>query len=428
MKCITISLFAIIIVLVPYAAFAQNIEYVGSYGPFDNARTVLVSGNHAFVADGDLKIVDVTDPTAPAPSGAIVTPGFASGVFISGNYAYVADGDSGLQIISIIDPTNPTVIATYRDTLEAFNNVFVLGDYAYVVGLTGTGTGLIIINVSDVSNPFFVGQFKDDDAWYHLARFIDVFVSENFAYVGAQGSNYLFGYENFEIIDVTNPSNPIYMGAFSPGSFRAYAHLGIFISGHGFLVGHYGLSIIEISDPTSPALIGTYDTPGLAQNVLVSGNYAYIADGDTGLEIVDISTPSNPMPAGSYNTPGSAHDIYISGDYIYVADSSSLQILRFTTTGIRKDDRLPNDFSLSQNYPNPFNTQTTVQYSLATQSLVSIDIFDILGRKIETFTEGIKPAGNHQATWDASGQASGIYFYRIKAGDKVETKRMTLMK
>lgn len=89
---------------------------------------------------------------------------------------------------------------------------------------------------------------------------------------------------------------------------------------------------------------------------------------------------------------------------------------------------MPEAFELLPCYPNPFNAQTTIQYFLPSQSLVTIDIFDILGRKIETLTEGIMPAGEHRAIWDANGQASGIYSYRIKAGDKAETKRMTLMK
>lgn len=89
---------------------------------------------------------------------------------------------------------------------------------------------------------------------------------------------------------------------------------------------------------------------------------------------------------------------------------------------------MPGRILLSQNYPNPFNAQTSIQYSLPEQSTVSIDIFDILGRKIETLAEGIQPPGDHQAIWDASRQSSGIYFYRVKAGDKVETKKMVLMK
>ena len=89
---------------------------------------------------------------------------------------------------------------------------------------------------------------------------------------------------------------------------------------------------------------------------------------------------------------------------------------------------MPKQIALLQNYPNPFNAQTMIRYSLPEQSQVTIDIFDILGRKIETLVEGPEPAGNHRVRWDASGQASGIYFYRIKAGDFAETKKMQLLK
>ncbi|HBC45845.1 MAG TPA: hypothetical protein DCZ43_02235, partial [candidate division Zixibacteria bacterium] len=77
---------------------------------------------------------------------------------------------------------------------------------------------------------------------------------------------------------------------------------------------------------------------------------------------------------------------------------------------------------------NPFNAQTTIQYSLPAQSPVIIELFDILGRKMGTLAEEIQPAGEHQVTWDARGQSSGIYFYRISAEAQVEIKRMMLLK
>jgi hypothetical protein len=99
------------------------------------------------------------------------------------------------------------------------------------------------------------------------------------------------------------------------------------------------------------------------------------------------------------------------------------------STGVSQDDiTLPEAAALKQNYPNPFNGQTIIKYNLLGQSTVSIDIFDILGRKMETLEEGIMPAGEHQMIWDASGQSSGIYFYRIKAGDYSETKRMLYLR
>lgn len=83
---------------------------------------------------------------------------------------------------------------------------------------------------------------------------------------------------------------------------------------------------------------------------------------------------------------------------------------------------------LKANFPNPFNGLTTIEYYLAMPGDVILEIFDILGRKIETLDEGAEPAGYHQATWDASGQASGVYFYTIKAGDYLMTKKMVLLK
>jgi predicted GH43/DUF377 family glycosyl hydrolase len=105
----------------------------------------------------------------------------------------------------------------------------------------------------------------------------------------------------------------------------------------------------------------------------------------------------------------------------YATDSS--------ITDIETNDlSLPKNFKLSQNYPNPFNAQTKIAYSLNQRGDISIDIFDILGRKIETIVEGMKPAGNHQALWDAGDQASGVYFYKIKGDNLTETKKMILVK
>ncbi len=95
--------------------------------------------------------------------------------------------------------------------------------------------------------------------------------------------------------------------------------------------------------------------------------------------------------------------------------------------------QLPRDFQLSQNYPNPFNLVTRINYALPKNAEVEIEIFDILGRKVKSMDLGMQSAGYKTAAWDGkndSGQevASGIYFYRIKAGDFVQSRKMTLLK
>ena len=89
---------------------------------------------------------------------------------------------------------------------------------------------------------------------------------------------------------------------------------------------------------------------------------------------------------------------------------------------------VPGRFALAQNYPNPFNASTIIRYSLLSPSDVIIEIYDILGRRVETLVQGEQPAGYHQIAWDASNHSSGMYFYRIQAGEYSETKKMVLLK
>lgn len=97
-------------------------------------------------------------------------------------------------------------------------------------------------------------------------------------------------------------------------------------------------------------------------------------------------------------------------------------------TGIDDTRSIPNGFVLSQNYPNPFNATTTIQYSLSEPSDVIVEVYDILGRKVETINEDNQTAGMHQLIWNASVQPSGIYFYRIQAGNYGEIRKMVLLK
>ena len=94
---------------------------------------------------------------------------------------------------------------------------------------------------------------------------------------------------------------------------------------------------------------------------------------------------------------------------------------------------LPKTFQLAQNYPNPFNPATTIEYSLPQRSDVVIEIFDILGRKVRQFVNETRSAGVYKVMWDGTDQSgnpvsTGIYFYRIQAGEFVESRKMLLIK
>ena len=86
------------------------------------------------------------------------------------------------------------------------------------------------------------------------------------------------------------------------------------------------------------------------------------------------------------------------------------------------------DFKLYQNYPNPFNPNTVISYQLPVISHVKLGIYDILGRKIVTLVNEEKQPGNYEVEFNASKLASGIYFYKITAGNFSETKKLVLLK
>ena len=94
------------------------------------------------------------------------------------------------------------------------------------------------------------------------------------------------------------------------------------------------------------------------------------------------------------------------------------------------DDEIatPGDFEILSCYPNPFNARTTIEYNLALDLFVTIDIYDILGRRLETLCGERQKAGIHRIVWNAENSGSGIYFYRITAGNRVVSERMVLLK
>jgi len=89
---------------------------------------------------------------------------------------------------------------------------------------------------------------------------------------------------------------------------------------------------------------------------------------------------------------------------------------------------IPTGILLSQNYPNPFNSSTVISYSLPISASVSIEIYNILGRKVDRLLNLRQQAGSHQVIWNADNYPSGIYFYIIQAGDIAKTNKMMLVK
>jgi hypothetical protein len=283
-----------------------NPSLAGSYGTPGTAYSVAIAGDYAYIADADsgLTVVDISDPANPALEGRYVTADFAYGIALAGDYAYVAVGYSGLQVIDISDPANPAS-AGIHDTPSLARSVCVSGDYAYVAD---NSAGLQVIDISDPENPASAGAY---DPSYGFAT--DVAVSGDCAYYA--------DLNGLRAVDITDPTSPAFeSGIDLPGSAR-----GVVISGEYAYVADYtdGLKVIRVSYPIKPVIATDFSYSQDAFAVAVSGDYAYAGFGSAGLTVVNISDPASPAFAGNYVTPGAAYGIAIEGDYAYVADYSA---------------------------------------------------------------------------------------------------------
>ncbi len=111
-------------------------------------------------------------------------------------------------------------------------------------------------------------------------------------------------------------------------------------------------------------------------------------------------------------------------------DDERVIILEVTEgTGVEGEvGELPVSFSLEQNYPNPFNPSTTIRYGVPARSYVALAVFNALGQQVASLVQGEREAGYHEVMLDASGLSSGVYFYRLTAGDFMETRRLVVTK
>ena len=153
------------------------------------------------------------------------------------------------------------------------------------------------------------------------------------------------------------------------------------------------------------------DVPGVLDSATVYNLDPMFADPENG----DFTV----MNPALYNK---AHDGGLLGDRRWFDEGVSAIISQSTISS------LPSEFSLSQNYPNPFNPVTTINYTLAKTSDISIKVYSLTGKLVETIYTGSKPAGEYSITWDASHLSSGVYFYKLVSGSNVMTRKMMLIK
>jgi hypothetical protein len=142
------------------------------------------------------------------------------------------------------------------------------------------------------------------------------------------------------------------------------------------------------------------------------------------------------MNAGLYSlAPKDSADVYFAvglgataAEALAVMDSAQAKYSKVLTSVEKIRGLVPAHFALEQNYPNPFNPSTQIRFMLSTRSSVTLTVYDALGRSIKTLVNQRLDAGEYISTFDATGLSSGVYYYVLRTGSSVESRKMVLIR
>jgi hypothetical protein len=381
-----------------------------NYESQGRVRAVQKSGNHVYVT-GDQRlfaILDVNQPQHPDVIYDWLTSGQnGMDICVRDTIAYIACHSQGLQIASVSDPTTPYLISGY-DTTFQFYGVDVSEEYAY---LAGGEAGLRILDISSPAVPREIG-------YYDSVTVLQVDVDGSMAYLACNE----FG---LCILDISNPANPVKVNSITAGGWAS----DVMVSGEYVFLAWSDFSMINVSNPYHPNIVTEISEPGVPKGIYYEAPFAYLVT-ENGVFVYDVSDTTSIKKVGSYDLPGHGYNVYVENDLLYVADYEDFCILQFTRPSGLHHTRsyINSNYHLSQNYPNPFNPSTTIEFDLPKTSNVTLKIFNILGEEITTLVSDRLNAGSFNYEWTASDLASGVYLYRLEAGDHIETRKMVLMR
>jgi hypothetical protein len=267
---------------------------------------------------------------------------------------------------------------------------------------------------------------------------------ENSMAVDAGGNAYITGWtESTDYPTTSGAFQTTFLGGPSIYIYKAFVtklnSSGTNLLYSTFIEGMYGegtlANSIVIDDSGNAYITGSTSSPdfpttnGAYQTVFSSDDHVFLTKlNSTGSGLVYSTFLGG--SDGKSLVIDSSGNAYISG--VYQTNISNLFVTKLNMSAVTfvKPNILvvPNKFELFQNYPNPFNPSTTINFSVPKTSLVTIKVYNILGKELSTLVNEEKSAGNYSVQFFGSKLSSGIYFYRMQAGSFSQTKKLLLLK
>ncbi len=233
-------------------------------------------------------------------------------------------------------------------------------------------------------------------------------------FVGNSIGVYLFDYtsDSCILVDTSLTYQGIHSLTYSSNNIFAGTINGVFLSTNN------GGSWTQIDTNKENQSFYTFNVKG--KNILAeAGNNGVLLSTDNGINWIE--TGLNDIPTYSLIIDNGN---LLAGSYGIWKRPLSEIITDITD----KHNNIPQNIELEQNYPNPFNPSTTIQYQIPKSGLVTIKVYDVLGREVKNLLNQNQSEGSHEINFNASNLSSGIYFYQLKAGNFISTKKMLLLK
>jgi len=392
-----------------------NCRVINEYHAPDENYTIQIKDNYGFVANKNRGIIiyDLIDPSHPELVNSITTNTQISHLDIENTMLYFSDHAGNFYIYDIANPAVPLFISRI-DSIGEVTDMHIENNIAFLLAEP-------VVYIFDISEPSQVDTLSIIQSVSYPKY---ICVNDDALYINDNNIG-------MAIFDISDLSEPIYQETYQ---FQ-YDGYEIEVYDDIAYVGLYRrtMEIIDVRNPMQPNLIGTLNTIGTYSNVSIYDGLLFLSKSNRTL-IFDLAVPESPVLLDSiecyYSTPGSlpVAKVLMQDSLIYVPTANYVEILRFTPTGIEQAAEIPMQFTLSPNFPNPFNASTTISYTLPERTEVMLDIYDILGRKVTTLIDRRQSTGYHQAIWRADDLASGMYFYKLQAGEYSQSKKMLLMK
>jgi hypothetical protein len=289
----------------------SNMSEVGQYdAPFRSLSSVTVEGDYAYVTSfNGFEIINVTDVTNPVKVGGFDN-GRGLGIDIVGSYAFVCEFERGVGIYDITDVTNPTEYARI-DEFTVIEDISVSGDAVYVAA---GEEGAMKVDISTLSSPILMGTYNDAPIYtveahsgylYGVSDSDIKIISETtmdevanwagdyFDVIPYGTRAYLFKIDGIDILDITNPEAPTYLGNYTHNTYGGLT-TGYIDDTYVYAVNpDYGVYILDAQDATDVQVVGlmVFD---FVDHLSVQGETAYLISENLGLGIFDISDPTTP--------------------------------------------------------------------------------------------------------------------------------------